>query len=76
MTLKALLHGASPVEYLHGETDIFSIEDVFHRASAKTQRAPSITKITSSKLEIRNSKQIQMIKNHNVPNNLILDFEF
>ena len=29
----------------HGETDIFCVEEVFHGASAKTQRAPSSEKI-------------------------------
>ncbi len=32
--------------------------------------------IKNSKLEIRNSKQIQMIKKRKIPNNLVLDFDF
>ncbi len=43
---------------------------------AKAQRTPSINKITNSKLEIRNSKQIQIIKKHKIPNNLVLDLDF
>ncbi len=43
---------------------------------AKTQRTPSINEITNSKLEIRNSKQIQMIKKHKIPENFVLDFDF
>jgi hypothetical protein len=39
-----------------------------------TQSTPSINKITNSKLEIRNSKQFQMVKNQKVPNESILDF--
>jgi len=30
----------------------------------------------NSKLEIRNSKQIQMIKKHKIPNKLVTDFDF
>ncbi len=43
---------------------------------AKTQSTPSISEIKNSKLEIRNSKQIQMIKKRKIPNNLVLDFDF
>ena len=43
---------------------------------AKTQRAPRLNRITNSKLEIRNSKQIRMIKTLKFPNSLFLDFEF
>ena len=43
---------------------------------AKTQSTPSVNKITNSKLEIRNSKQILMIKEHKLPSNFVLDFEF
>jgi len=32
--------------------------------------------MTNSKLKIRNSKQIQMIKKQNIPNNLVLKFDF
>ncbi len=38
-------------------------------------RTPSVNKITNSKLEIRNSKQIQMIKKQKILNNLVSDFE-
>jgi len=40
------------------------------------QRTPSINEITNSKLEFRNSKQIQMIKKHKIPANFVLDFDF
>ncbi len=43
---------------------------------AKAQRTPSINKDTNSKLEFRNSKQIQMIKKQKIPNNFVLDFDF
>jgi hypothetical protein len=39
-----------------------------------TQSPPSTNKIRNSKLEIRNSKQFQMIKNQKVPNEPVLDF--
>ncbi len=33
-----------------------------------------LSKITKTKIEIRTSKQIRMIKTHTLPNNLVLDF--
>ena len=41
---------------------------------AKTQSAPRNKK--DKKLEIRNSKQIQMIKKHKIPNRLVSAFDF
>jgi len=43
------------------------------QVEGKTQSAPRINKITNSKLEIRNSKQIQMVKNQKVPNKRVSD---
>ena len=40
-----------------------------------TQSTPSINKIANPKLEIRNSKQFQMIKNQKVPNKPVSDFD-
>ena len=37
------------------------------------QRMPRINTIANSKLEIRNSKQFQMVKNQKVPNNPVSD---
>jgi hypothetical protein len=38
--------------------------------------AKGMTGQKNSKLEIRNSKQIQMIKKHKISNKLVLDFDF
>ncbi len=43
---------------------------------AKAQSTPKTNKITNLKLEIRNSKQIQMTKNHNILNKFVADFDF
>jgi hypothetical protein len=44
--------------------------------AAKSKRSPSINKTANSKLEIRNSKQSQMVKTQKVPNELVSDFGF
>ena len=43
-------------------------------ALSKVEGAVSIHIIANSKLEIRNSKQFQMIKNQKVPNKPVSDF--
>jgi hypothetical protein len=42
--------------------------------AAETQSTPRMNKITNSKLEIRDSKQFQMVKKEKVPNKPVSDF--
>jgi hypothetical protein len=43
-------------------------------SNVEGQRPPSIKKTTNSKLEIQNSKQFQMVRNHKVQNKPVSDF--
>ncbi len=65
-----------PVEYRLDRVPVFRLKRYSTGRAAKTQSTPSISEIKNSKLEIRNSKQIQMIKKRKIPNNLVLDFDF
>jgi len=54
-------------------TDVSPWYGVYSREDAKHAK---YKKIKNSKLEIRNSKQIQMIKKQKIPNNFVLNFDF
>ena len=49
---------------------------MIRRSRNDSRKGAKDAKDINSKLEIRNSKQIQILKNLKIPNGFILDFDF